>query len=188
MPDGNFAEAMKMGEQYAIPCVRAEGLDWIAQVEWLPIIGPLHDDVEFLNFATEHYHIDFRFLEPILFDRVSNRYASDGQDSQLLGLVVGQNQVIEGPTQQMLTFYRPMPVYPIRSRAGEILPYFCALEDAFAEWVIDPTLPVCPHRGLPLDGLADENGIAICSGHGLAWDMKTGKSVRRFSRTPSIET
>ena len=181
MSDKKPAKPMKIGEQYSIPCIRVKGLDWISQESWLPVIGPLHDDVEFLNFAVEHYHIDFRFVDPTSFANVTSRYANDGQESHLLGLIIGKEQIIEGPTQQQLIFHRPMPVYPICSSEGEKLPFFCALEDAFAEWVIDPTLPICPHRGLPLDGLADDSGIAVCSGHGLAWDMKTGKCIRRFA-------
>lgn len=177
---------MIVGEQYSVLCVRTQGLKWIAEGKWLPIIGPLHADVEFLNFAVEHYHIDFRFVDPTSFANVSHQYANEGQVSQLLGLVIGKEQIIEGPTEQIVTCHRPMPVYPIRSRNGEVLPYFCALEDAFADWVIDPAVPICPHRGLPLDGLVDENGVAICSGHGLAWNMKTGKCVRRFSSANAL--
>ncbi|MEZ4708317.1 MAG: Rieske 2Fe-2S domain-containing protein [Caldilineaceae bacterium] len=182
MADKTCLESAKVGDQHAVLCVRARGLDWISKDQWLPIIGPLHADAEFLNFPVEHYHIDFRFVDSISFANVSNKYVSDGQIGQLLGLVVGKDQIVEGPTQQLVNFYRPMPVYPVHSREGEKLSYFCALEDAFAEWVIDPKLAICPHRGLPLDGLAGKNGIAICSGHGLAWDMKTGKCVRRFSK------
>ncbi|MCB0086744.1 MAG: Rieske 2Fe-2S domain-containing protein [Caldilineaceae bacterium] len=183
MADKTFLESAKVGEQHAVLCVRARGLEWISEEKWLPVIGPLHADAEFLNFPVEHYHIDFRFVDHISFANVSSKYVSDGQTGQLLGLVVGKDQIVEGPAEQIMAFHRSMPVYPSHSSKGENLPYFCALEDAFAEWVIVPELAICPHRGLSLAGLADENGIAICSGHGLAWDMKTGKCVRRFSKS-----
>lgn len=180
MFDKTSQTSMKVGEQFTINCVRVRGLAWISEAEWLPVIGPLHDDAEFLNFAVEHYHIDWRFVDPAPFAKVSHEYASEGQTEHLLGLVIGRTQIIAGPTERRMTVHRLMPVYPIRTRDGEGLPYFCALEEAFTDWVLDPAIAICPHRGLPLAGLADENGIAVCPGHGLAWDMKTGQCVRRF--------
>lgn len=182
MSDKHALEAMNFGEQYPIPCIRTQDLNWIAQTEWLPIIGPLHEDAEFLHFPVEHYHIDFRFVDPTSFAALSARYASDGILSNLLGLIVGKEQILEGPVLRQLPLQRAMPLYPVHSREGEPLPQFCALEAAFADWVIDPKRAICPHRGLPLYGLADEDGIAVCPGHGLAWDMRSGKCVRRFSR------
>lgn len=29
-----------IGDDYVVPCVRVNGLEWIAEDEWLPVIGP----------------------------------------------------------------------------------------------------------------------------------------------------
>ena len=49
------------GRWYRVPCVRAfYGSDQYLQ--WWPVIGPGHSDREILNFPTEHFHVDYRFL------------------------------------------------------------------------------------------------------------------------------
>ena len=54
------------------------------------------------------------------------------------------------------------------------------LTRVYRDRVIDLERPVCPHRGIPLDGLpCTRRGVVTCPGHGLRWNLRTGKIVTR---------
>ena len=53
------------------------------------------------------------------------------------------------------------------------------LEAAYRGCRLKPDHPVCPHKGFPLEGLPEKDGVVICPGHGLAFDMNTGELVPR---------
>jgi len=40
---------------------------------------------------------------------------------------------------------------------------------------------VCPHRGTDLTPFEKPDGTAICPGHGLRWNLKTGELMPRFT-------
>jgi hypothetical protein len=44
-----------VGKFYMVPCVWYYG-------EWMPVIGPRHDDKEVIGFTDKHYHKDVRFV------------------------------------------------------------------------------------------------------------------------------
>ena len=51
------------GQTYRVPCIRAS---YIARqpIKWWPVIGPEHEDMEFIGFPWRHWHVDYRFLSP----------------------------------------------------------------------------------------------------------------------------
>ncbi|RYG96455.1 MAG: hypothetical protein EON58_12050, partial [Alphaproteobacteria bacterium] len=46
---------------------------------------------------------------------------------------------------------------------------------------IDPTNPVCPHKGISLASVPVIDGCIDCPGHGLRFDAKTGEIVSRYA-------
>ena len=174
--------SLEFGQGYQVPCVRAQ-VEWFGPEQWVPIIGPLHEDKEYFDFNVLHYHIDFRFVEPQIFDKWASELIYHWQDKgYLLELLIEKHQILEGPILRECTCHRSMPVFPTRlASTGDWLKSVRALEEAFSETIINPKKPICPHRGFPLTGLpTDENGVVVCPGHGLAWDTNTGRCVRRF--------
>ena len=58
--DGTYYE---VGRFYVVPCVRAGWPHIDDKPRWWPILGPQHEDAEFINFPYQHFHVDYRFLD-----------------------------------------------------------------------------------------------------------------------------
>lgn len=54
------AEVVEVGKFYLVPTVVVPSLPKRLQV--VPVMGPLHEDAEFINFPHRHYHPDRRFV------------------------------------------------------------------------------------------------------------------------------
>ena len=52
---------MEVGKLYPVPHVRARLLTQ-GRPRWWAVLGPAHDDREYIEFHHRHYHIDYRFL------------------------------------------------------------------------------------------------------------------------------
>ena len=50
------------GRTYRITEVLGFWMAEMAEPDWFPVMGPLHDDVEFFKLTVVHYHVDPRFL------------------------------------------------------------------------------------------------------------------------------
>src|SRR6185369_16121551 len=49
----------EIGKYYRVPAVRVA--IWHRFVGWLPVIGPKHEDAEFVNFPHQHFHVNWHF-------------------------------------------------------------------------------------------------------------------------------
>lgn len=77
------------------------------------------------------------------------------------------------PKLKLRKMRREMPIWPvIDGEDGRWL----ALESAYANCRLKPG-NVCPHRGIDLTPFEDADGIAVCPGHGLKWNLRTGEPV-----------
>lgn len=61
--DGTYHE---VGSFYVVPCVRAGWPNIDDKPRWWPILGPQHEDGEFINFPYQHFHVDYPFWTPRL--------------------------------------------------------------------------------------------------------------------------
>jgi hypothetical protein len=166
-----------IGQRYLVPCVSMsfcgapdEGMAWI------PVIGSRHEDREIIGFKQFHWHYDFRFVS----DRVFR--ASGGTPPitsiDMKGVLVGADT---GSVEKVRMCRRKMPAYPLDAH------FRVALETAFAdaEVVVVEGCRLCPHQGLPLDGLpVDSAGAVTCPGHGLCWS-KDGRMARSIAGIPA---
>jgi hypothetical protein len=152
---------------------------WIPHDGWVPVIGPKHNDAEFLQFPYEHYHVDWRFLPSAQWRLMSkwipvHRHVVTGDAEP--------NTIIGEPQLRKRRYQRAMPEFP---EAKTFAPYprrLQALEIAQA-FRCNKLLPgnICPHRGIALDEFARADGTAICPGHGLLWDLRTGALLPRHA-------
>ena len=87
---------------YEVLCVRAAWPNSDDKPRWWPVLGPQHEDREFIQFAYQHFHVDFRFLDAesrglesgalrdsLAFSRVitsSNILPEDGRNERSEGL------------------------------------------------------------------------------------------------------
>lgn len=155
----------EVGRRYRVPTVR--GYIFRKLRDW-PVIGPLHEDADIIGYAPLHYHIDWRF--------VPDRDLPPARWS-LYAIVMN-----ESPLNRSLEEQRPVVRLRLCRRTWAPYPrdkatWLPQLEAKYAGCALKGA--VCPHRGLPLDSCpADENGIVTCPGHGLRWDINTGKLAR----------
>lgn len=157
-----MSDSYTIGKYYAVPCIKNP--PWPSAGRWLPIIGPLHEDAEIVKFEYLHWHIDWRFVSGRFLsstDSVSRRSVL----ARVLVLDVFHEVII-----RKMKCKRAMPEFPNAS-------WLVELEPLFARCRLSRDL-VCPHRGIPLAGCPVKDGLVVCPGHGLRWNVTTGELKR----------
>jgi hypothetical protein len=158
-----------VGKFYLVPCVFVALLK-----KWWPVIGPWHEDAD-LGVESFHFHYDVRFLAERDFwngertmARVHAHLTSKGRWLSTAAEEKGVPELV----YLRLKMKRVMPVFPFS-------PFFAEkVERPFLETRL--TCRVCPHRGMSLEGLPeDSEGRVVCNGHGLRWNLKTGRLCPR---------
>jgi len=161
-----------VGSFYLVPCVEVTRNIVPRKVGVWPITGPNHEDAEHIEFPARHWHYDLRFLTEDQFNGLgyhphSHVLISSNPDG------TARDDVAFGPVvYKRLRCRRDAPEYPHAKAERYWLP---KLRAAYCEKTI--TCGKCPHRGLPIASLPREPGtdIVTCPGHGLRWDLSTGK-------------
>lgn len=160
-----------VGRRYMVPTVK--GHIYRRLRHW-PVIGPMHEDAEIINFPRSHFHIDWRFVPESDF-RYALRF---GKTFRVLSLVMtfgpetNNPDGVEPVTVRSRKCYRADIEFPV-------VFFTQPLELKYASSALKEGL-ICPHRGLPLTGMKpDADGNVVCPGHGLRWNVCTGKLVRR---------
>lgn len=154
---------------------------------WWAVVGPLHDDAEFLGFRHEHFHVDPRFIPIRVWDSERFRnpvlgYAAtpishvwpEGADEQvMLDDIDPQAPLRSWYRLRRRKCLRTQADYPeewARSRS-----WYAALVAAYREVELGPP-GVCPHQGADLSTFhLDADGCVTCPLHGLRWHMETGR-------------
>lgn len=179
----------EIGRFYMVPCMKVADSArtiWMDVGGWVPVLGPRHIDQDHLDFPWEHYHIDWRFVGAQPW-----KYANDESDLNVLGRVLtntdGKGALRGSPELRRIKCKREMPKFPPRAAIyhawrGDVGIKWERLEraQAFACNKLKPG-NICPHRGIDLTAFAQEDGAAICPGHGLRWNLKTGELMPRFA-------
>lgn len=152
------------GQFYLVPTVKAK---WYGKLASWPVIGPLHEDVEFFRFRFDHYHVDARFLAR----GVRNPY-----------------RVYEGPLH-VLPGEPPLPK-PVMSRRRCVRAHLEFHVNYFRDTSPLPALRkhfagrqcahgkggwICPHRKASLGSIVPVDGIITCPLHGLQINAASGK-------------
>lgn len=177
IPDVQTLEAPPVpGRFYRVPCVRRAFYD--SRV-WWPVVGPLHADAE-LGIDYDHLHFDVRFLsDPFL------RKWVDWPDVERLGVAdrpnaamvrIQANRAVVTREVRVRRCWRTMPSFPTAPPEKKKSPRFRALEEAHRDAKL---CKVCPHRGMRAIDMPIVDGVRVCHGHGLGWDVQTGRLVPR---------
>ncbi len=171
----------EIGRYYMIPCVKTNRLQRVGRGEWVPVIGPLHEDADIVGFPYPHWHVDWRFASKKQVQRIGR--GPLGFDERRLfaqpiqyHLSDGKTLLIESgpdPILRRIKCKREMPAYPFAA-AREA--WLSKLEHAYAHCRLKQK--ICPHRNLPLEGVEQHGDTVTCPGHGLRWHITTGKLVR----------
>lgn len=176
-----------IGKFYTVPTVEAR---YLGRMSIWPVLGPKHEDAEYIKFEHTHYHFDFRFMTTAQYDLVVDHIMSHPKYIRFgMGAIHGQVLIAHSEhyrsqcSANLLNFEPPaavprlrkcrraMPAYTIRPE------WLAALSAAYADKAL-VNGHICPHRGASLAGLpADADGCVTCSLHGLRWDVATGKQA-----------
>jgi hypothetical protein len=177
--------ACEVGRYYMVPCIATtpEARAWFALPGgWVPVMGPKHEDAEHLEFPEQHYHIDWRFVHNYSFRIASGRHGFP--HSQVLTSTHGKRELKGTPVMRKARCLRVMPDFPLVAKvitardAGR----WDRLERAqFTRCSKLKPGNVCPHRGIDLTPFEQPDGTAICPGHGLRWNLRTGDLMPRHS-------
>lgn len=165
-----MGDAFVVGKRYRVPCLfiaPSARTHWMPEDGWVPVLGPKHTDAEHLQVRQEHYHVDWRFMQRIAPSSRTPLFQVISNDRERGGGITGT------PKLKLRKMWREMPIWPvIDGEHGRWL----ALESAYANCRLKPG-NVCPHRGIDLTPFEDADGIAVCPGHGLKWNIRTGEPV-----------
>ncbi len=167
-------EVWPVGTFHRVPCVtQMFGVTirrhyYPAGTVW-PVISGAHEDREIIGFAAVHYHIDWRFVGKRNFQRSIIRDVG-----KVWGAVIHEDTLTGPPVLRKMKYQRNVPW------TTDIInvPWLDALEIAHKDARLKCN--TCPHRGISLTGIpADEHGVVVCPGHGLAWTREDGRLVPR---------
>lgn len=176
------AEDVEIGRVYDVPAVCWVDKIWTKPrwADWtMPIFGVLHEDKEIIGFPDEHWHVDWRFVSTSLMRRIES-YVSEATyeniDQVRAARVISKQNTTGVVLRRRMRLKRTHLHFPshVHSTAVKWMP---ALEDAYAE--ASAKCGRCPHRGMSLVGAPMAGGARVCPGHGLAWNVETGKLQRR---------
>jgi hypothetical protein len=171
----SYTQPYQVGKFYMVPCVKTTKTCSYGGGEFMPVIGPEHTDVEFINFPHSHWHVDWRFVTA----RALRRSVGHRPEYQVYGIVLHRwayglpqyGSLIEGDVvMRRRKCIRSLPQYPFGKA-----PWMPKLETAFADTRLKGM--VCPHKGIPLKGCPMDGDVVTCPGHGLRWNIKTGELV-----------
>ena len=157
-----------VGKFYQVPCISHEKLKGCRKAwkEWIPLIGPPHQDKEIIGFEPWHMHVDSRFQT--LSDLAM--YLALAQVINLTSMYelhVGHAEDIRETARlemrRMKCRRSDPPMFPD-------VPFRKPLESAYAGCRVVNGL--CPHRGIAIacGRRMDDAGARQCPGHGLAWN------------------
>lgn len=161
-----------IGKYYPVPCIfvhMAGRQGWMPASGWIPTLGAKHSDAD-LAVNADHYHIDWRFIDDRGFEMAGT------WSTQLGNLITSGSGYykLDAPTElKRRMCRRAMPDFPAQQQAKWV-----AFESKHACTKLKPG-NICPHRGIDLTPFIKADGTAVCPGHGLAWDTKTGALLPR---------
>lgn len=169
-------EQTEVGKYYKVLCARLTDPDRRAHIwlenevknwpEWIPTLGPVHDDTKELDFPHIHIHLDLRFFSKTVITD-SNAYAYMLRPLILYLYISGNYrlscQSIEWAVKR-LQCKRETPVFQEKNIRN--------LESYYKKACLGRD-GLCPHRGIPIKcGTTSSEGITTCPGHGLRWNQQ----------------
>ena len=162
-----------VGKFYDVPTVYR--LIYGVRMDW-PVIGPMHEDAEIINFPWEHYHIDWRFVPVRICRSVAVKWHSYGLAGVYAIVLHARPEVhpkgLPAPVMKRMKCKMEFPEFP-----EHVARWLHELRKKYAGCKLKPGM-VCPHRGVPLASLPSVDGIVTCPAHGLKWNVETGELVQ----------
>lgn len=163
------AKELEVGKFYLVNTVVAN-----KTMEIIPVHGPLHNDAEVINFPHDHWHIDWRFVNGRMYDEY---FKLGGGFLMPWAWPINEAFSTGEVTRRRMKCKRKFGPYVPPTR----VPWLKKLEARYRGAKMKNL--ICPHKGLPCNATPVVNGVVVCRGHGLAFDVATGDLV---SQLPSL--
>lgn len=191
VPNIEDVETVEVGRFYMVPTVIQP---WRPKaIRIVPVVGPLHEDARFIKFPDLHWHPDRRFVTQQWLDaQIHDHWAVVLTPNPRRRLLSHLSRLQRRPV-----FSEPSPDPQVidggrrRLKCRRLIGSFVAagrppswlkdLEPAYANQRLRDG-HVCPHRGISCRGVVAENDGVVCPGHGLKWDLETGRLVSRLGQ------
>lgn len=166
-----------VGRYYMVPCLVSDSRTAPAanSRNLVPVIGPMHSDKEHLNFDLQHFHIDWRFVKNMESSMDLREWKNSPHGTVMLAQEHNGKNL--PPVPRLMKCFRAMPEFPVL-RTWKWIGLELAQEHACNK--LKPG-NICPHRGIDLTPFAEPDGTAICPGHGLRWNLRTGELIPRHA-------
>lgn len=161
----------QVGRFYLVPCVEFYP-SVISKKQMLPVIGPWHEDAD-IGFEPHHFHYDVRFCSDKIFTPL---YIIRGHlyRASVPEVFNEDSKIPPTVTYCRRKMRRQMPDFPKARPNAKRPEWQIELEQKYSTHVLK--CHTCPHRGMSLDGLPiDAQGRVVCNGHGLRWNLNTGR-------------
>jgi len=176
-----------IGKFYRVPCVLLpQSRPFYGGMHFVPVIGPKHSDEE-LGVDWEHFHVDWRFV-PLRSLLAASEFSAQCTPQ---GKVISSDHedtfthALSGKTVLKLRqCRRAMPDFP--QSLGPKWAFMESQQRKRCDKLKDGH--ICPHRGIDLRPFVKPDGTAICPGHGLHWDLKTGLLLSRHGASTTEVT
>lgn len=183
IPNVEDVDDVIVGKRYRVPVVILKNRP--KALSLLPVIGPQHEDKEFINFPARHWHPDRRFITQEWFDDLEADGAShwaialtlypSTHSSAFVHHATNEPMVVDGG-RRVMTCKRLVESFC--ERDGKPPRWLPKLEAAYKDDRLRNM--ICPHRGISCVGVIPEaDGGIVCVGHGLKWNPKTGEMISR---------
>lgn len=177
----------KIGKRYWVWCIRTSRRAGYGCAH-MPINGPWHEDAAIIRFPDEHYHVDWRFVARLQWERCIRYYWHSSDLGRVQTKVLTAWAIAPGingnpavPVLRLRMCHRDAPDFP------GIGPWMKELEAKFKDHRLPDKCFTCPHRGIDLrSGNVRADGTVVCPGHGLKWNLKTRRLVPRENKPHRI--
>lgn len=185
-----FPKDVEIGKFYLVPHVFA--YSWYDDLKniFIPINSPKHSDKEYINVSSLHYHVDWRFLDTRIYNRVcrdpwyeNEKIRNEAayavfEEKLYTGLSQSFKQIEDKIEYKKVKCKRPYSVWLMKSE----------LPAMYNSWPIkmqkgycgqslrinEHGQYVCPHKGTIIDTKhVDEEGNIVCPAHQLRFNSKT---------------
>lgn len=184
-PNVEDVSEVEIGKRYWVPTVVSTLNPKHLRV--VPVVGPLHEDAEFISFPDRHWHPDRRFVsEAWLKDNERNHWAvvlTPYPTNRNLGPFGGVPSKDNEPLvtlgeRRLLKCKRLIDSFGHLRDREVAIPWTAKLERAYRNERLRKM--ICPHRGISCVGvIAESDGGVVCPGHGLKWNRESGSLMSR---------
>lgn len=159
------------GKFYRMPVVKA---DWMGRVGEYVVMGPEHDDADYIGFELPHWHVHPQFCTE--YGLKLNETSSGKTVPRWVHAVLAPSSEGYTPLEiepeyvglRLRKCRRPMPEYSV------VPPWSGELSAAMRDRPLKLDHPVCPHKGADLSCVPVRDGVITCPLHGLRFDASTG--------------